>query len=131
MQPKVLGIIPARGGSKRLPRKNIRIVAGLPMIAHTIKAAQQATRLTDFLVSSEDREILDIAGQYGAPVPFERPVRLADDTVRNIDVVIHALEMMEQVKGVVYDLLVLLQPTTPIRDPQHIDDAVRQGSDGE
>jgi len=123
--PKVLGIIPARGGSKRLPGKNIRVVGGLPMIAHTILAAQQATLLTDFLVSSEDRNILETARQFGAPVPFTRPAHLAGDTVRNIDVVIHALEMMEQSKGVTYDMLVLLQPTSPVRDPRHIDAAVQ------
>ena len=96
------------------------------MITHTIKAAQQATCLTDFLVSSEDKEILNVARQYGAPTPFERPLHLAQDPVRNIEVIIHALEMMERMKGFEYDMLVLLQPTSPIRNPQHIDYAINK-----
>ena len=70
--PRALGVIPARGGSKRLPRKNVRDVAGHPLIAHTIMAAQAATGLSDFLVTSEDTEIIEVAKRYGAPVPFVR-----------------------------------------------------------
>lgn len=122
--PKALAVIPGRGGSKRLPRKNVLPVAGHPLIAHTIMAAQKATRLTDWLVSSEDEEILDVARRYGAPVPFVRPPELAGDEVRNIDVVAHAVRYMEQVRGFHYDMVVLLQPTCPVRDPAHIDEAV-------
>lgn len=117
----VLGVIPARGGSKRLPRKNIKVLAGKPLISYTIEAARNAESLTDYLVSSEDREIISIAEQYGAPVPFVRPASLATDKVRNIDVVYHALQHMESEKGIKYDIIVLLQPTCPIRDPQDID----------
>ena len=95
MKPKVLGVIPARGSSKRFPNKNIRMLAGKPLIAWTIEAARKATRLTDFLVSSDALLIMDIAKNYGAPVPFKRPPKLATDTVRNIEVVAHALEFME------------------------------------
>lgn len=124
-EPRVLGVIPARGGSKRLKRKNIRLVGGEPLIVHTIRAAQQALSLTDFLVSSEDEEILEIARDHGAPTPFVRPACLATDEVRNIDTVLHALDFMEQRSGRRYDMVVLLQPTCPVRKPEHIDGAVR------
>jgi len=122
--PKVLGVIPARGSSKRFPNKNIRMLAGKPLIAWTIEAAQKAERLTDYLVSSDALLILDVARNYGAPVPFTRPSELATDTVRNIEVVAHALKFMEAKKQIVYDIIVLLQPTSPIRNPVHIDKAV-------
>ncbi len=123
-KPKVLGVIPGRGGSKRLPRKNCKKVGGHPMIAHTIMAASMAENLTDWLVSSDDQEILSIARKYEAPVPFERPPELATDEIRNIDVVLHALDFMEKQKGFLYDMVVLLQPTSPIRSAGHIDQAI-------
>ncbi len=123
-EPRALGVIPARGGSKRLPRKNILPLCGHPLIAHTIMAAKKASRLTDWLVSSEDAEIIEVARRYGAPTPFVRPKELAGDEVRNIDTVRHALEFMENETGRPYDIVVLLQPTCPIRDPKHIDLAV-------
>ena len=122
--PKVLGVIPARGSSKRFPNKNIRMLAGKPLVAWTIEAAQKAMRLTDYLVTSDALLITDIAKNYGAPVPFIRPPELATDTVRNIEVVAHALKFMETEKQIVYDIIVLLQPTSPIRNPAHIDQAV-------
>jgi CMP-N-acetylneuraminic acid synthetase len=122
--PKVLGVIPARGSSKRFPNKNIRMMAGKPLIAWTIEAAQKAKRLTDYLVSSDALLIIDVARNYGAPVPFTRPSELATDTVRNIEVVAHALNFMESKKQIVYDIIMLLQPTSPIRNPVHIDKAV-------
>lgn len=122
---RVLGVIPARGGSKRLPKKNIKKLYGQPLIAYTIQAAQKASLLTDFLVSSEDDEILAIARLYGAPTPFKRPGQLATDTVRNIDVVAHAMHYMEKRHQCVYDILILLQPTCPIRNSAHIDAAIK------
>ncbi len=122
--PNVLGVIPGRGGSKRLPNKNIRMLAGKPLIAWTIEAAQKAKKLTDYLVSSDADPIIDAAKNYGAPVPFKRPAALATDTVRNIEVVAHALKFMEAENQIVYDIIILLQPTSPIRNPAHIDNAV-------
>lgn len=122
--PRVLGVIPARGGSKRLPRKNVKSLCGKPLLAWTIEAAARAGSLTDWLVTSEDSEILAVARQYGAPTPFVRPPELAGDKVRNIDTVRHAMEFMEQATGRPYDILVLLQPTCPVRDPAHIEEAV-------
>lgn len=124
--PKTLAVIPARGGSKRLPRKNITDVAGHPMIAYTIMAARNASMITDWLVSSEDEEILKIAEEYGAPIPFKRPKELATDVMRNIEVTIHALEWMETKKNCKYDIIVLLQPTSPIRSSDHIDQAIQK-----
>lgn len=123
--PRVLAVIPARGGSKRLPRKNILKIGNHPMIAYSIMAARNAIRVTDWLVSSEDDEIIEVARQYGALIPFKRPRHLATDDVRNIDVVLHALEYMEKQTGKTYDIIVLLQPTAPIRKASHIDEAIK------
>jgi CMP-N-acetylneuraminic acid synthetase len=123
--PRALGVIPARGGSKRLPRKNIIPVAGHPLIAHTIVAAAGSRALTDWLVTSDDDEIISVAKRYGAPVPFKRPAELGDDAVRNIETVGHALLFMENVTAKPYDIVVLLQPTCPIRDSAHIDQAIQ------
>lgn len=124
--PKVLAVIPARGGSKRLPRKNVMDLQGHPMLAYSIFALKNAKNVTSWLVSSEDQEILDVASKYDAPVPFIRPKHLATDEVRNIDVVLHALEFMENKEGFIYDIILLIQPTAPIRDPLHIDEAIEK-----
>ncbi len=123
-QPNVLAVIPARGGSKRLPRKNILPLAGHPVIAYTIQAAAGAKRLTHWLVSTDDAEIAAVAKAYGAPVPFMRPAAIAGDKDRNSAVVRHAMEAMERTHGLRYDILMLLQPTSPIRKSAHIDEAV-------
>ncbi len=120
--PRVLGVIPARGGSKRIPRKNLRLLCGKPLIWYTIEAAKQAKRLTDWVVSTEDREIADLALSYGAYV-VKRPDFLAEDDTTSGAVVRHALDWME-VDRAPYDMVVLLHPTSPIRDPKHIDEAV-------
>jgi len=121
---RTLAVIPARGGSKRLPRKNIRNLVGHPMLAYTIQAAQLAEGVTDYLVSTEDEEIRDAALKYSAPVPFLRPDSLAGDKVRNMEVIRHALDFMEEQTGSRYDAIILLQPTSPVRDPKHIDEAI-------
>jgi CMP-N,N'-diacetyllegionaminic acid synthase len=123
-RPKVLAIIPARGGSKRLPRKNIALLCEKPLITYTIEAALEARLLTDFLVSSDDQEIIDIAKNAGASAPFIRPATLGADHVRNIDVALHALTYMESESKTTYDLVFLLQPTSPIRNPKHIDECI-------
>jgi CMP-N-acetylneuraminic acid synthetase len=121
---KSLAVIPARGGSKRLPRKNIKMLRGKPLLAYTIEAAKRSQKLSDYIVSSEDKEIIEVAKIFGASVPFIRPNDLATDKVRNIEVVFHALQFMEAEKGMQYDIIVLLQPTCPVRDPKHIDMAI-------
>jgi CMP-N,N'-diacetyllegionaminic acid synthase len=122
--PRVLGVIPARGGSKRVPRKNLRLLNGKPLIWYTIEAAKQAKRLTDWVVSTEDKEIADLALSYGAFV-VERPEDLAQDDTTSGAVVRHALDWMEVDRGP-YDIVMCLHPTSPIRDPKHIDEAVER-----
>lgn len=112
----VVGVIPARGGSKGLLRKNIRPLAGMPLIAYTIRAALQSSLLDMVVVSTEDREIAEIAAAYGAKV-VQRPNSLATDTVQNTSVVRHA---MEELGGDVSHV-VLLQPTSPLRLASDID----------
>ena len=118
--PKILGLIPARGGSKGLPRKNIKDLAGKPLIAWTIEEALKSKFLNTVIVSTEDKEIANIALHYGAQVPFLRPTELAQDNSLRNDVINHALT---ELSG--YDYLVLLQPTSPLRSNVHIDEAVK------
>lgn len=120
---KILGIIPARGGSKGVPGKNIRLLAGKPLIVHTIKAAL-ASMLTDVIVTTDDGQISTIAKAAGAQVPFVRPAHLASDTAKSLDVAIHALQSMEALNGT-YDAAMLLQPTAPFRTSGDIDEAIR------
>jgi CMP-N-acetylneuraminic acid synthetase len=115
----ILGIIPARGGSKGIPRKNIKEIAGKPLIAWTIETARDSKLIDKFVVSTEDREIAKIAREYGADV-LERPKELAGDLVPTIDVLKHA------VKEIDADIVVVLQPTSPIRDKNLIDDCIRR-----
>jgi CMP-N,N'-diacetyllegionaminic acid synthase len=111
----VLGLIPARGGSKGIPRKNLASVAGRPLLAWTVDAARAATELTRVVVSTDDDEI---AGAAGVDV-LRRPPELAADETPMLEVVRHAVEELEP------DVVVLLQPTSPLRRPEHVDAAVR------
>ncbi|WP_461634102.1 acylneuraminate cytidylyltransferase family protein [Labilibaculum euxinus] len=120
---KILAIIPARGGSKRLPRKNILPLAGKPLIAWSIEAAQKSAYVTDVLVSTDDIEIASIAKDYGAWVPFLRPQNLSTDTSSSYDVVEHTINFCEKLNKS-YDLVLLLQPTSPLRCAEDIDAAV-------
>lgn len=119
---RVLGLITARGGSKGLPRKNILPLKGEPLIAWTIDAALRASCVTDCVVSSDDEEILEISLRYGALAPFVRPEHLAADTTSSMDVVFHAVEELRNI-GKMYDTIILLQPTSPLRTSQDIDAA--------
>ena len=121
---RVLAIIPARGGSKGVPGKNIRDLGGKPLIAHTIECALQATRVTRTVVSTDDETIAEIARQYGADVPFMRPLDLATDRALAIPVIQHALETTERLDGTTYDAIVMLQPTTPFRTAADLDAAL-------
>jgi len=112
----VLAVVPARGGSKGLPGKNIRPLAGKPLIAWTLECAAQSRYIDRCIVSTDDPEIADVARVWGGDVPFLRPAELARDDTPGIAPVIHALE---QIGG--YDLVVLLQPTSPLRTPTDID----------
>ncbi len=119
---KVLAIIPARGGSKRLPGKNILPLKGKPLIAWSIEAALNSIFIDKVVVSTDDIEIAEISQKYGAAVPFTRPENLSNDTASSIDVVIHTIDMLA-LSDEVYDIVVLLQPTSPLRTTEHINQA--------
>jgi CMP-N,N'-diacetyllegionaminic acid synthase len=115
---KALFIIPARGGSKGLPGKNIKSLNGKPLIVYSIEAALQCKIKGDVIVSTDDEAISKIAAQNGASVPFMRPAAISTDTASGMDVIFHASDFMKG-KGSEYDIVVLLQPTSPLRT--HID----------
>ncbi len=116
----VLAFIPARGGSKGVPRKNIRDVAGKPLIAWTIAAARKSVYIDRLILSSDDPEIIRVAGEWGCEAPFVRPAELARDDTPGIDPVLHALGALPEK----YDYVVLLQPTSPLRAAQDIDGCI-------
>ena len=120
---RVLALIPARAGSERLPGKNIRLLSGLPMISWSIEAAKGSQFVDDVVVSTDDRQIEEIARAAGAEVPFTRPKYLAESTSSMIDVALHALNELEKL-GRVYDYVILMQPTSPMRKSKHINEAI-------
>ena len=122
---RILGLIPARGGSKGVPRKNVRPLWGRPLITWTIEAARASQLLTRTIVSTDDPEIAEIARAAGAEAPFLRPAILAADDTPTLPVVLHALEMAEKTDQP-FDAVCLLQPTNPLRTAQLIDDCIRQ-----
>lgn len=120
---RICAIIPARGGSKGVPRKNVRLLAGKPLIAYTIEQALQARQVSRTIVSTEDAEIAKVARQYGAEVVM-RPPDLATDTASAEPVLLHVLSSLEQKEGYVPSLVVFLQATSPLRQPDDIDNAI-------
>lgn len=119
----VLGVIVARGGSKRLPGKNLRPLGDKPLIAWTAQAAMSASSLTDVILSTDSQEIADVAKKYGVSVPFMRPPHLAEDSSNVLDALTHAVVAMDG-QGIRADVVVLLQATSPFRSARDIDDAV-------
>lgn len=115
-----MAIIPARGGSKGVPRKNIRELCGKPLIAWTIEEAQKSKYIDRLILSSEDAEIITVAKEWGCEVPFVRPQELAQDETPGVAPVIHALETLPER----YDYVVLLQPTSPLRLAKDIDECL-------
>jgi len=124
MGKNVLGVITARGGSKRIPRKNIKPLLGKPLLEYTIDAAQRSKLLTKVILSSDDDEIISLAKKRGVEVPFRRPRELARDDTLSIDVVIHAVNFIER-HGFSPDIIVILEPTSPLRQSEDIDNALR------
>jgi len=123
-RPEVLVVVPARGGSKSIPRKNIRLLAGHPLVAYSIAAARAARCVTRIVVSTDDAEIAAVAHSYGAEVPFLRPEELARDDTRDLPVFAHALQRLAQAEGYHPDFVVHLRPTSPLCRPEWIDRAV-------
>jgi CMP-N,N'-diacetyllegionaminic acid synthase len=119
----IIGLIPARGGSKSIPRKNLAMLAGKPLLAHTAAAALAARRLDRTLLSTDDAEIAEAGRGLGIEVPFLRPPELSGDTADMLPVMCHALDFLDA-QGVAAAALVLLQPTSPLRRGEHIDAAI-------
>ena len=125
---KVLGVIPARGGSKSIPGKNLADVNGRPLLSFIIEAAQEAEELDRLVVSTDDEEIATVARKWGADVPFLRPPELATDEVDLVPVVRHAMQEMDRL-GFVADAIVSLQPTSPFLESDDIDLAIQKLED--
>jgi len=123
---EVLALIPARGGSKSIPRKNVINFAGYPLIAYSIAAGLAAENVNRVIVSTDDQEIAEISRCYGAEVPFLRPAEHAQDATPDLPVFVHALEWLDDNEGYHPDIVVQLRPTSPFRKLAHIDDAVRK-----
>ena len=121
---KVYAVVPARGGSKGVPKKNIKLLAGYPLIAYSIAAGFMSRLIERVIVSTDSPEIAQVSRKYGAEVPFLRPAELAQDNSRDRDFVLHLLDWLQENEGGVPDYLVHLRPTTPLRDPAIIDDAI-------
>ena len=122
---EILALIPARGGSKGIPRKNIRSFAGYPLIAWSIAAAKQATCVTRIIVSTDDEEIATVAREYSAETPFLRPPEFAQDQTTDLPVFEHALQWFDENEGYLPDIVIQLRPTSPIRPRDCIDNAVK------
>jgi CMP-N,N'-diacetyllegionaminic acid synthase len=122
---KILGVIPARGGSKGIPNKNIKDLSGKPLIYYTIIAAQQSTLLSETIVSTDSMLIKEVAETFGANVPFLRPNELSHDTALAIPTIQHAVRTYEGIVGFKYDYVVMLQPTAPLREASDIDNSLK------
>lgn len=121
----VLALVPARGGSKSIPRKNIRPLAGHPLLAYSVAAGLQSELVTRVIVSTDDEEIAEVARGYGAETPFLRPAALAQDDTQDLPVFLHALEWLEKEEGYRPEVVVQLRPTSPVRPPDCVDRAVQ------
>lgn len=117
----VFALVLARGGSKRLPRKNIKELAGKPLIAYAIEEGKKSKYIDRLIVSTDDAEIAEVAKRFGAEVPFVRPAELAADAVTDYPVFVHALEWLEKNENWKPNIVVQLRPTSPLRTVEHID----------
>lgn len=127
MKKRYLGVIPARGGSKGIPKKNIKDMNGKPLIAYTIEAANKAIKngvLSRCIVSTDSKEIAEVSRRYGADVPFMRPDYLGGDTIKSVDVILHALSFLEE-QDEHYDAVVTLQPTSPMRTAEDLINGIK------
>jgi CMP-N,N'-diacetyllegionaminic acid synthase len=124
-QGGIVAIVPARGGSKTVPRKNIKDLCGKPMIAYAFEEARRSRFVERIVVSTDDPEIADVARKWGAEVPFLRPDSLSGDAVTDLPVFQHALTWLEEKGGYVPELVVHLRPTAPLRRAEHIDLGIR------
>ena len=123
-KPEILAVIPARGGSKGIPRKNIKLFAGYPLISYSIAAAKQSKSVTRVIVSTDDEEIAAMARAWGAETPFLRPADLAADLTTDLPVFQHVLKWLQENEGYTPDLVIQLRPTSPLRPRRCVDEAV-------
>lgn len=126
----ILGLIPARGGSKGIPGKNIKPLGGKPLLQYTIESGKSSKLLSSLILSSDDQQIMATAEALGLEVHFIRPAHLATDTTPSLEVILHALEWMEE-QGKTFDAVCLLQPTTPFRQEGLIDAAIEKFMEGQ
>jgi len=122
---EVLALVPARGGSKRIPRKNIRELWGKPLLAYSIETANQAALINRVICTTDDSEIADIALKYGAEVPFLRPKELAGDFTSDTEYYLHSLSWLKKNEGYEPDIIVNLRPTNPLRRTGVVDDIIK------
>ncbi len=128
---RVLAVVPARGGSKGVPLKNIRPLAGKPLIVYTADTIRELNEIDRAVVSTDHDEIAAIAEQAGLAVPFRRPPALSGDRIGDLEVLTHALVTMEELDGCVYDVALMLQPTCPLRSADHVRQAMVKLVDGD
>ncbi|MFX0096375.1 MAG: cytidylyltransferase domain-containing protein [Candidatus Hodarchaeota archaeon] len=128
---RVIAVIPARGGSKGIPRKNIKRFFGKPLLAHIIETALKVKELDRIIVSTEDREIAEISKKHGAEVPFIRPEELAEDEIPTLPVLQHAVKHLEENENYKPDIIVLLYATSPLLRPERISEAIKILKEGD
>lgn len=121
---KILAIIPARGGSKRIPNKNIKLLNKKPLIYYAIKTALNCKMIDKVIVSTDNKKIANVAKRYKAEIPFLRPAKLAQDKTSDQPVIRHCIEFLEQ-KGEKYDYILYLKPTTPLRTARDVEEAIK------
>ncbi|MEK7208929.1 MAG: acylneuraminate cytidylyltransferase family protein [Patescibacteria group bacterium] len=121
---KILAVITARGGSKGIPGKNIKLLGGKPLIAYTIETAKQSRLLTHTILSTDDEKIINVAKEYGIEMPFVRPKELAQDMTPHLPVIQHAIKFMEEKLGYQFNYVVILQPTSPFRTVEDLDETI-------
>jgi len=127
---RILAVVPARGGSKGVPRKNLRPVGGVPLVARVGRLLAGLDWVDRAVVSTDDDEIAAAAEASGLAAPFRRPAALSGDRIGDLEVLTHALEACEVLDGVPYDVVVMLQPTSPLRRPEHVRAVVEKLADG-
>jgi len=126
----ILAVIPARGGSKGIPRKNLCKVDGISLVARAVKIAKSLTWIDKVVLSTDDREIAEEGRKYGAEVPFLRPSELAGDISKSVDVWRHALIEVEKYYNTSFEISILLEPTSPFREPRHMEEVVEKLVEG-
>lgn len=124
-QKRILAIIPARGGSKGIPKKNIIDLLGKPLLYYSVKSAKESKYIDKVIISTDDEEIAEVGKQLGADVPFLRPEEISGDKAKSIDAFIHAIKELEKLEEK-YDYILLLQNTSPLRQSWHIDEAIEK-----